>query len=89
MKKSSPARTAATAKPRLVFKAEVCDRVGLTFVSIWGLMRTGEFPLSRKVGSGKMSKIAWTEDEIADWIANRPRSNYKPLKKPRTSRAEA
>ena len=63
-----------TGKPkRLVLKAEVLDRVKLSFVHVWNLMREGKFPMSRMVGG----KVAWLESEIDEWIDSRPLSKYK------------
>lgn len=55
-------------KSRFVFKPEVLDRTGVTYVTIWHWMRAGTFPRSREVGG----KTAWLESEIDAWIANRP-----------------
>jgi predicted DNA-binding transcriptional regulator AlpA len=54
--------------PRLIFKPEVLDRVGVTYPTIWTWMRDGKFPRSRVVGG----KIAWIESEIDDWIGSLP-----------------
>jgi prophage regulatory protein len=58
---------------RFVFKPEVLDRVGVSYVSIWQWMRTGAFPASREVGG----KVAWLESEIDEWMATRPLRKYK------------
>lgn len=71
-----PAPNAAISpgKPsRFVFKPEVLERTGVTYVSIWKWMREGRFPLSREVGG----KVAWLENDIDAWIATRPVRNYK------------
>jgi prophage regulatory protein len=58
---------------RMIFKPEVCRRVGVTFPTLWTWMRAGKFPLSFDVGS----KTAWRESEIDAWLASRPRSSLK------------
>jgi predicted DNA-binding transcriptional regulator AlpA len=60
-------------QPRLISKAEVCDRVGRTFVTIWQWMRDGKFPMARDCGG----KPAWLESEIDKWIETRPVREYK------------
>ena len=58
---------------RFIFKPEVLDRVGVSYVTIWQWMRTGAFPASREVGG----KVAWLESEIDDWMTTRPLRKYK------------
>jgi prophage regulatory protein len=53
---------------RLLFKPEVIERTGLSFPTIWGLMRKGEFPRSRIVGG----RSAWLSSEIDAWIRRLP-----------------
>ena len=58
---------------RILSKAEVIERVGLTFVSIWRQMREGKFPPARSVGG----KSVWIEAEIEAWIKALPLRQYK------------
>lgn len=58
---------------RLISKPEVCDRVGVTFPTIWKWMREGKFPRSRELGG----KAAWIEAEVEAWIASLPERQYK------------
>jgi prophage regulatory protein len=53
---------------KLISKAEVLDRVGVTYVTIWKWMRTGAFPRARILGG----KSCWVESEIDDWIEALP-----------------
>lgn len=53
---------------RLIFKREVLRRVGLSYPTIWKMMRQGRFPRSRVCGG----KSAWLEDEIDTWIEGLP-----------------
>jgi predicted DNA-binding transcriptional regulator AlpA len=57
-----------TSLPRMLGKAEVRRLCGVTYPTIWRWMRNGTFPRSRAVGN----KSVWAEDEIAEWLANRP-----------------
>ena len=59
--------------PRLLPKAVVLERTGLSYPTIWTWMREGRFPRAREVGSRPM----WLANEIDDWILSRP---VKPLK---------
>ncbi len=55
---------------RLIYKKEVCHRSGLSYPTIWKLMRAGEFPRSRVVTKG--GKVAWFDDEFDDWLDRLP-----------------
>ena len=61
------------APDRLVFKGELLERTGLSFPTIWKMMRDGEFPRARVVGG----QSAWLNSEIDNWIAHLPRRRYK------------
>ena len=58
---------------RLIFKPEVLHRVGLSFPTIWKVMRQGRFALARITGG----KSAWIESEINDFLAGLPLRRYK------------
>ena len=58
---------------RLISKAEVCDKVGKTFPTVWLWMRQGKFPQARNLGG----RPAWVESEIDAWIAALPVREYK------------
>lgn len=64
--------------PKLIYKPEVLDRVGVSYPMLWEWMRDGKFPLSRVVGGGSTGKIAWLASDIDAWILNRPKSKYRP-----------
>jgi prophage regulatory protein len=53
---------------RLIFRREVLRRVGLSYPTIWKMMRQGRFPRSRVCGG----KSAWLEHEIESWIEGLP-----------------
>ena len=65
----------AAANKRFVYKPEVVERVGKTYVTIWRWMTEGTFPNARIVGG----QIAWLECEIDQWMESRPLRQYKPL----------
>jgi predicted DNA-binding transcriptional regulator AlpA len=58
---------------RLLSKGDVLDKVGLSYVSVWKLMREGAFPRSVVVGG----KVAWLEHEVDEFIAKLPRRRLK------------
>jgi predicted DNA-binding transcriptional regulator AlpA len=49
---------------RLLSKAEVLERVGRTYPTIWLWERQGKFPRARNLAG----RPAWLESEIEDWI---------------------
>jgi prophage regulatory protein len=53
---------------RLLSRRETLDRVGVSYPTLWGWMRAGKFPRSRKIGG----KIAFLESEVDRWIAELP-----------------
>jgi predicted DNA-binding transcriptional regulator AlpA len=53
---------------RLISKAEVLRRIGVTFPTIWKWMREDKFPRSRNLGG----RAAWIESEVTRWIINCP-----------------
>jgi predicted DNA-binding transcriptional regulator AlpA len=55
-------------EPLLLSKAEVTTLVGRSYQHLWSLMRRGEFPRSRLVGTRPM----WLRNEIEEWIASLP-----------------
>jgi predicted DNA-binding transcriptional regulator AlpA len=58
---------------RLLSKGDVLDKVGVTYPTIWKLMRQGTFPRSVVVGG----KVAWLEHEVDEFIAKLPRRRLK------------
>jgi prophage regulatory protein len=47
---------------------------GLSRSTIYDLMSRGEFPRPIKLTS---KAVAWSEDEILDWLATRPKSGER------------
>ena len=58
---------------RLLSKREVLAIVGVSYPTLWSMMRAGTFPRSRKVGSKSM----WVSTEIEAWMAALPRCRLK------------
>lgn len=67
-KKAATAQTASAqsvALPvRLLNKHEILTIVGLTYPTVWKMMRDGLFPRSRVVGGKSM----WRSDEVQAWL---------------------
>jgi predicted DNA-binding transcriptional regulator AlpA len=61
---------------RLLTRAEVLERVPVSFPTIWAWMREGKFPPARHLGV----KTFWLESEVDAWIRGLPLREYKPLK---------
>lgn len=57
-----------------VFKPEVLERSGVSYVSIWSWMRQGKFPQSYDVGG----RVAWRAHEFEQWLETRPVRKLKP-----------
>ena len=60
--------TSAPTETRLLSKAEVLERVGRTFPTVWKWMRAEKFPRARDLGG----RPAWLESEVNEWIASLP-----------------
>jgi len=48
---------------------KVKEKVGLCRSTLWRLEKKGLFPQRRRIG---VSRIAWVESEIDEWIKDRP-----------------
>jgi prophage regulatory protein len=60
---------------RLLSRKEVCERVGVSYPTIWEWARTGRFPKARVLNGGK---LGWLESEIEAWILALPLQELKP-----------
>lgn len=54
--------------PRLLSRAEVCDRTGLSYSTIWRMERGGNFPARRRISA---NRVAWVEAEVERWMEER------------------
>jgi len=59
---------------RLWSKGEVLERVGLSFPTVWKMMRAGTFPRARYLGP---QKTMWLASEVEDWIIATPLRRFK------------
>jgi prophage regulatory protein len=57
----------------LIPKRAVLKRVGLSYPTVWRMMRDGKFPRSRVAGGQSM----WFESEIDAWLADLPLRELK------------
>ncbi len=73
--KSRPGTMAAEQRclDRLIFRRELINTVGVSYVTVWSWMRAGTFPRGRDIGG----RTAWIESEVAAWIASRPIRHLK------------
>jgi predicted DNA-binding transcriptional regulator AlpA len=71
--KKVSAATPPAGEVRLLSKAEVVERVGRTFPTIWLWMQQSKFPRARDLGG----RPAWLEHEINDWIERLPLRRLK------------
>lgn len=53
---------------RFVRKREVLARVGCSQATLWRWVKLGLFPVSHQIGPGS---VAWLEEDIDKWIADR------------------
>jgi len=57
--------------PRNILPVKLAEKkVGVTRLTMWRMEKKGEFP-KRVQLTGK--KIGWFEDELDEWLENRPR----------------
>jgi predicted DNA-binding transcriptional regulator AlpA len=59
---------------RFIYKAELLERIGTSYPTLWGWMRRGLFPLCVDLAG----RTAWYEDEIVQWVNERPRRKLIP-----------
>jgi len=58
---------------RIIRPKELSKQIRKSRVQIWRDVRAGKFPAPVSLGP---NSIGWYEDEIADWLASRPRRTY-------------
>ena len=64
---------------------KVRERTGLGRVQRWRRVKAGTFPAPVQLGP---NSIGWYEDEIDQWLADRPRVDYAPSPGPAETVAE-
>ena len=63
-------------RDRLIYRPELLDLIGLSYPTIWRMMRAGTFPRHRAV-TRCGSRVAWIAIEIHDWIKGLPIQRLK------------
>ncbi len=58
---------------RWLTRKEVCEKVHLCYVTIWRLLKAGDFPRGRNV----RGKILWKESDVDAWLESQPRQTLK------------
>jgi prophage regulatory protein len=59
---------------RLLRKGQVCERLGISPVSLWRRVRDGKFPrpvVINRDKRGAVCLVAWPESEVDAWVAAR------------------
>lgn len=58
---------------RFLSRAEVLKVLRVSYGTLWGWIREGNFPPARELNSSeRASRIYWLEHEVLEWMANRP-----------------
>ena len=67
-------RDAPGLPPRFLTRKQVLALIGVSYSTLWGWIRNGEFPPARELNASDTgrSKIAWLEHEVHHWMATRP-----------------
>lgn len=65
----SPAYNPSPRKKRLIRKPEVLSCTGLSNTTLYDLVKQGLFPSPVRLTT---RSVAWKEDEVDQWIAERP-----------------
>ena len=68
---------------RMLRRPEVEARTGLSRSSLYAMMSKGTFPRPKRIGQ---RAVAWSEDEIENWLATRTEANPHDLSIPRRER---
>ena len=54
-------------------RTEVCEKTRLSYVTIWQMLKAGDFPRGRNV----RGKILWKESDVDAWLESQPRQTFK------------
>ena len=55
---------------KIIDRKKVREMTNLSFVTIWRLERSGNFPARIQLSP---NRVGWIEEEVLLWIASRPR----------------
>jgi prophage regulatory protein len=61
---------------RIIRPSEVTKRTGISRVTIWRKVRSGDFPPPIELGP---NAIGWPDDTIETWLNNRPIRTYREI----------
>ena len=53
---------------KVLSKRELTEMVGLSYPTVWRMMRRGQFPKPVPLSE---NRVGWLETEVADWLAGR------------------
>jgi predicted DNA-binding transcriptional regulator AlpA len=59
---------------RLMSRGELCRLLGLSYPTIWSMMRAGTFPRPLRIST---NRVAWLRSEVLAFIRNLERQEYK------------
>jgi predicted DNA-binding transcriptional regulator AlpA len=68
---------APIAEPRLLTRQQVCELCGVSYPTLWAMMRRNEFPRARAIGSKANSRNVWLASEIEIWMRGLPLRRFK------------
>lgn len=68
---------------RMLRRPEVESRTGLSRSSLYAMMSRGTFPRPKRIG---LRAVAWSEDEIENWLTTRDEADPHDLLTPRRER---
>jgi predicted DNA-binding transcriptional regulator AlpA len=70
-----PAHVKPTGPIKLLSKKDVLELIGVSNVTLWSMIRRGDFPPARQLGpdGAQHSKIGWIDCEVYEVLANLPR----------------
>ena len=60
--------------PRFLSKAEVLEKVGVSYQTLHTWMCANKFPRSRELGD---NRVGWLASEVNAWILSRPKRRLK------------
>lgn len=64
---------------KVIHYGEMKRLIGVSRTTLWRWERKGLFPARIKLGP---NSVAWAEDEVAAWLASRPRLNGREHRGP-------
>ena len=56
-------------------KSELINLVGLSYSTIWRLIRANQFPAAIQLSD---RRVGWDEEKVYEWMSTRPGSGTRP-----------